>query len=182
MAALAHTAQRSALRLLPATSEGRQELVIAHVGGHRLGFPLAQVERVFQATSVQLVVTAPESTMGVLPERGQLLPVLSLRRWLGLPPRALAPQDHMMVLRCGNARLVLVVDAVAELQSLDSAAISAACAALAEPVEDGVLPLGEDLRLVFDLPRLIAHIDDVPAQWARPRHRAAALSNRDAAR
>ncbi|HTF88607.1 MAG TPA: chemotaxis protein CheA [Planctomycetota bacterium] len=63
---------------------------------------------------------APISVQGarVLPLRGALLPLLSLRELLGLDPHAIDGEQHVVVLESDGRRFGLVVDALRDIQEI----------------------------------------------------------------
>jgi purine-binding chemotaxis protein CheW len=79
-------------------------------GRHALN--LEAVERAIRAAAVTPLPAMPEPMLGILDLAGELVPVLSLRRRLGLPDVPIAPEQHFLVARMGSRRVALVVDEV----------------------------------------------------------------------
>ena len=91
---------------------GPLRLVVFAVAGARFGLELAVVERVIRAVAVRAVAELPEVVAGVLDFHGTLIPVFELRRRLGLPARALGPDDQFLLARTARGTVALVVNAV----------------------------------------------------------------------
>ena len=127
----------------------------------RYALRLDAVERVIRAVAATQVPETPAFVLGLVNLAGQLLPVVSLRRCLGLPDRPIRPEDQFVIARTSRLAMALVVDEVQGL-SVDDAIRSVAPA--------DVLPQGEwrvqslvkidgDIILIYDLDKLFSHED-----------------------
>lgn len=87
-------------------------LVTFRVEDQVLGIALESVVRVERAAAVTPLHGGPPCLMGALNHHGRILPVLDLRRRLGLPARALQPNDQFLLVRCGLRTVVVPVDRV----------------------------------------------------------------------
>jgi len=85
------------------------------------------------------VPDAPETVLGVMDVAGRVLPVLDIRRRLGLAPRSPAVADRLLLLNVEGWRFLAPVDAVEDLVDL---------AAAQEPPEP--LVAGHPVRLVLE--------------------------------
>ncbi|TCH96099.1 chemotaxis protein CheW [Roseococcus sp. SYP-B2431] len=83
------------------------------LAGQDYALPLGAVAEVVNLPAVLTTLPRTEEVLlGVFPLRGAVLPALSLRALLGLPGRALAGTERVVVARIGRHRLALVVDRV----------------------------------------------------------------------
>ena len=139
----------------------RQALVLFRLDDQRYALRLDAVERVIRAVAATQVPETPAFVLGLVNLAGQLLPVVSLRRCLGLPDRPIRPEDQFVIARTSRLAMALVVDEVQGL-SVDNASRSVAPA--------DVLPQGEwrvqslvkidgDIILIYDLDKLFSHED-----------------------
>lgn len=129
------------------------QVVVFVLDGQRYAQRLEVVERVVRAVAVTPVPETPAFILGVINLAGRLLPVISLRRCLGLPDRPVRPADQFMITRTSQLTVALVVDEVEVLQVLTSAR--------AVSPEDvlpgrgcrvrGLLKLEGDVILIYDL-------------------------------
>ncbi len=94
-------------------------LVTFRVDDLALGVALESVVRVERAAAVTPLHGGPPGLMGALNHHGRILPVLNLRQRLGLPPRALEPTDHFLLVRCGLRTVVVPVDRVEGIRQGD---------------------------------------------------------------
>ncbi len=80
------------------------DVVVVDVGGRKLAVPTAHAREVAAAGWVTPVPLARAPIAGVTQLRGQLLPVLDVVE----PPRAVQPEDPLLVLEQGAVRAALV--------------------------------------------------------------------------
>jgi purine-binding chemotaxis protein CheW len=78
----------------------------------RYALPLASVERVVRAVEITPLPHGPDVILGIINVRGQVVPVADIRKRFGLPPRDVAPSDHIVIARTSRRPLALVADVV----------------------------------------------------------------------
>jgi purine-binding chemotaxis protein CheW len=99
------------------------DVLIFEIAGQRHGLLSADIVELLPALSI-LPITGNASGMnGVINLRGTIVPVVEVRRSLGLPARPLALSDHFIVVRNGDVQRVLHVDHATELVRLDASAL-----------------------------------------------------------
>ncbi|MDY7232387.1 chemotaxis protein CheW [Hyalangium rubrum] len=129
-----------------------REVLLFTLEGLRYALPSADVRELVRAARLTPLPQAPDVVEGLLNLRGELLPVLDLRRRFRLPPRPLAPLDHFIVARAGSRTVVLRVDRAEGLLTLEPGAVDEAPSALpGVGYVAGVVKLPEGLVLVHDL-------------------------------
>jgi purine-binding chemotaxis protein CheW len=134
----------------------RRSIVVFAVDDQRCALPLQVVERAVRAVEVTVLPDVPEMVLGAVNVQGQVLPVVSLRRWLGRPDRAVEPEDHLLVVRADAGRLVLLMDevrGVVECDSRQAPPVSERVAGM--PAGCELLDLEDGLVLVPDLERIL---------------------------
>lgn len=90
---------------------GDDELVLrCRVGPFELALSAADIVEVHRAVAVTPLAGAPDAIAGVVDVRGELVPVLDLRRRLGVPPRPVAPSDALVMVALPDRALLLLVD------------------------------------------------------------------------
>lgn len=99
----------------PGNASGRH--VVFVLDARRYALPMAEVERIVQSVEYAPVPGADATVHGVMNLHGVLLPVLNLRRLLGLPEKPVAFSDHFIVAHAEARRVALVVDRVVALVS-----------------------------------------------------------------
>lgn len=117
----------------------------------RYALPIDSVERIVRAAEVTALPKAPAVVLGALDLAGDILPVFSLRRRLGLADRPLSISDQFVVGRTRRRRVILCVDAALGLVDGPGAAVDAAALAPGLAHIRGVISLPDGLVLIHDL-------------------------------
>ena len=125
LAILRRRAERLAQRAVPVGErEAELELLAFRLGSERFALPLAQIRGVVALTGCTRVPGAPAELLGVIHVRGELLPLASLRRLLGLAPDEGPPPQALL---CVERRVpALGVDHVDEVIRVPRAELRAA--------------------------------------------------------
>jgi purine-binding chemotaxis protein CheW len=95
-----------------------REVLLFTLEGQRYGLPAEDVRELVRAARLTPLPRAPAIVEGLLNLRGDLLPVLDLRRRFRHPPRPLSPLDHFIVARARTRHVVLRVDRAEGLRVL----------------------------------------------------------------
>lgn len=78
----------------------------------RYGFAVACVEQVLPMVWVSSLPEAPEIVIGVINLHGAVVPVLDIRRRLGLPARSWGPAAQLVMVRLSQGLIAVPVDEV----------------------------------------------------------------------
>jgi purine-binding chemotaxis protein CheW len=99
------------------TAAADQHLVVFRIADHQFGFRLEDVGEIIRVPSLAHMPLGPRSLEGLANLRGEVLPVVSLRRLLSLPE---APQDDAarVIVLHGDARVGFIVDRINNLTSV----------------------------------------------------------------
>lgn len=141
--------------------EVRQELetwVTCRLDEEIFAVTVDQVQEILRVGELTRVPHAPFPVRGVTNMRGQVLPVVDLRRRLGLQEIELGEDHRIMVVDSRNRLIGLLVDGVEEVTEIDRLKIE-------DPPEDvmtdqsyylvGVIHRGEDLIILLDADRVL---------------------------
>lgn len=90
--------------------------------GQRYAIPLLEVDRVLPMVAVSPLQEAPEVVEGVVSLRGEVVPVVDVRRRLGLPARQPGLAARLVLVRTARRALALAVDGVEGVIELDASA------------------------------------------------------------
>ncbi|MEW5771999.1 MAG: chemotaxis protein CheW [Thermodesulfobacteriota bacterium] len=145
------------------------------VEGRRCAIPVAAAERIHLAVEVTPLANAPDAVQGLVNVEGRILPVISLRRRLGLPDRDPLPGDRMIVAHTSRRSMVLLVDAVPGVLDVDETAYVSGEALFPDAGSLlGVSQVEGDLLMVEDLEQLLAAEDEpiLAAALENPPHAA----------
>ena len=134
------------------------------------GVDVKQVQEIRRVGEITAVPRAPEFVRGVINLRGRILPVLDLKRKLGLGDVALEKTARIVVVRTGDRMLGLLVDGASQVLKVPVSRV--------EPPPDEVVERGGDyiravaklddrLIILIDLGRVLAQeLRQVPAAGA----------------
>ena len=95
--------------LLPSPS---RQLLLFTLGEPRYALDLAVVERVVQAVEIMPLPKAPPLVLGLINVQGQIMPVVDIREWFGMPAREVSPNDHFILARTFKRGVAVVADAI----------------------------------------------------------------------
>lgn len=99
--------------------------VIARVGAERFGFRVADVEEVLESPKLLAAPSSPAGLAGQLVHREQTLRAYDAAWVFGIDRTQPLPGATALVLRAADARVVLLVDDVEDLASLEQDAMRA---------------------------------------------------------
>jgi len=108
------------------TTDDDEQVVVFRLGKEEFGAPIASVQEIVRVPEeLTHVPKAPPFVEGVINLRGTVLPVIDLRRRLGLPTVARSDRQRIMVFLISNIRTGFIVDSVAEVLRISKASIEA---------------------------------------------------------
>lgn len=131
---------------------GSRQLIVFILDEQRYGLALSVVERVVRLVEIAPLARAPEIVRGVINFQGQVVPVLDVRRRIGLPERTTALSDHLIIARTPRRTMALTVETVLGVIE---------CAADDWTASEQILPGLRFLRGVVKLPDGLLFIHDL---------------------
>lgn len=148
----------------PATVEAARQYLTFVVGEEEYALDILGVQEIRSLSPITRLPHAPTHVLGVINLRGAVVPVVDLRRRLGLASAAWGPVTAIVVVQVGSRVVGLIVDKVSDVVAVPEEALRPL------PAVDGILPtqalsglltVAERLVLVLDVARLLD--DPVPA-------------------
>ena len=137
------------------------ELLVFEVDGIRCALPLGPVVRVESAAEVTPIPNAPEKVAGVLNVRGEVLPVLDMRRCLSRPAQPMQLNDHLILAQTEKRKLVLWVGELEGVENLTPASGEHVEEVLKSlPHLSGVTALDDELIMIHDLEQFLSTEED----------------------
>ena len=134
------------------------QVVIFRGGTQEFALEISQVDRILRYQAPSPVPSAPDFLEGVLPYGGGVVPVVDLRKRLGLIAGQ-AEETRVMIVTLDGQRVGMVVDGVREVLRLDSRRIAPPppmVRGLAAKYILGVLTLEERTVLLLQAGRLFS--------------------------
>lgn len=145
------------------------KLVIFRLGADLFGADIFSVERVLRHEPPSIVPDLPEWIIGVLEHRGTVMPVVDMRRRLGLAAMAPSPQTRTMVLATEGGWIGAEVDAVLEVANVPATSMTAPpplFRGLAAEFVRGVAKVGGRLVVVLEMERVLTSADRIAFERA----------------
>lgn len=127
------------------------------VGGHCFAVPSSQVAEVLHAGSITPVPLAADAIAGLIHLRGQIVPVIDMRRRLGIGA-PLPSGGGLLVVRLGDDLYALRVDEVLDVEQIPTDRIEPPSGSLVDLATDprsGVFAGDEQLVHLLDPQRIV---------------------------
>jgi purine-binding chemotaxis protein CheW len=128
------------------------------VDGIYLGVDVSEVQEVLRYHDMTVVPRAPESVLGLINLRGQIITAIDLRSRLGLPDRPEGDLPMNVIVRSEGESISLLVDDIGDVIATDELALEPAPVNLPSPVRGalrGVMPMPETLLLILAVDRVV---------------------------
>lgn len=136
------------------------EILTFDLAGGRYALATRAVREVVRAVEITVLPGAPRVIDGVVDVRGELVPVLNLRRRFRLPETEVAPGEHFVVVRWKGRALALRVDRVGWIARVadDDLRRAGDVVRHAEHVA-GIARLPDGVVLIADLDRFLSQAE-----------------------
>jgi purine-binding chemotaxis protein CheW len=111
---------------MAAAHEGNGEqlqVVVFTIEGKTLGVDILKVQEILRMVEITPFPRMPDFALGAINLRGRIVPVINLRRKLGLPDRPPGPKTCNLLVRSGEQIIGFLVDEVSEVIGLPAAFI-----------------------------------------------------------
>lgn len=134
------------------------QIVVFQLGQELYGADIAAVREV---TPLQRVTRVPRTAAyieGVTNLRGRVIPVVDLRKRLGLPVTAATKATRIAVGELGGGQIGMIVDAVLEVKSIAASSVEPPNPMMSKVDTDyvlGVAKVDERLIILLDLARVL---------------------------
>ncbi len=125
------------------------------IGDRKLAFPLEKVERVIRMAALIPVPEAPEWIAGLLNLHGRVMPVISLRKRLGLSHTEAHPDYRILIMQTQNRKLGVMAEIVEEVVAVSEDRLSKPEGKLKEsPLLNAVIRKNDEVYLVLEADEL----------------------------
>ncbi len=94
--------------------------ILFQIAGATYAVPSAQVQQVAMIERLTRVPNAPDFVDGVVYLRGQVIPVINLRRRFGLPPKEYDLQSRLIIIEQDSRIVGMAVDSARQFANLNS--------------------------------------------------------------
>ncbi|MBM4258508.1 MAG: purine-binding chemotaxis protein CheW [Deltaproteobacteria bacterium] len=138
-------------------TQGINHLIVGWLDSQRYALRLGVVERIVRAVEVTPLPHAPEIVQGVVDIEGVVIPVVNVRRRLGLPERPIALNDRFIVIRTRKRPVIVVLDTVQEILEISAEQIMTAEQIVPRSQHlAGVVKLSDGMIFIHDLDQFLS--------------------------
>jgi purine-binding chemotaxis protein CheW len=119
--------------------------------------PLPAVVKVIHAIEIRHLPKAPEIISGIINVKGQIIPVVDIRKRFGLAASEIDPDDRLIIADTGKRQVAILVDAVTGIKDLAPGQQKQSKETLpfAEHLR-GVAKVDDELILIYDLEQFLS--------------------------
>ena len=145
----------------PAEEKARpaeEQIAVLDLGSESYGIPVQRVREIIRVPPITRVPNGPAFLEGVINLRGQVIPVMDLRKHLGIPSGEETRRSRVVVSELGRHTVGLIVDGVSEVVMVSTSEIEPPPALIAGANDGqvrGVAKLGDRLVLFLDPDRVL---------------------------
>ena len=137
-----------------------EQYIVVRLGGEEFGIGIGYVDNIIRIQSITRVPTAQFYFKGVINLRGEVVPVMSIRKKMGLEDDEMTDKSRIIILKLEDHELIgIIVDAVSEVVNLSNSSIEAQRKDSSSGVEDtyisGIGKAGSRLISIFDINAII---------------------------
>jgi purine-binding chemotaxis protein CheW len=142
------------------------KIAIFELAGKEYGVNITQIKQVIRMRKVTPVPEAAGFVEGVFALRGKVIPLINLRKKLGISSETLNKRNRIIVTEINNHIAGMVVDSVSDIISLQDESISTPDSVLKEArYLVGVTQIGKRIVLIVDMEKLMS--DDLRSSVER---------------
>ncbi|MDD5035666.1 MAG: chemotaxis protein CheW [Methylococcaceae bacterium] len=132
-------------------------LLLFHLGDQRYCLHINAVERVARAVEIMPLPDMPVEILGVINVYGRIIPVLNVRKRLGLVVKELDLTDQFIIVHAANRTIALLVDGIAGVIDYPEEKAENSQAILPDfRIIEGVVKLNGETVFIEDVNRLCA--------------------------
>ena len=135
------------------------QLVTFSIGDEEFGVDILKVQEIIRTMEITKVPKAPPFVEGVINLRGNVIPIIDLRKRFGLDTRKHDKHTRMIVIQLGTMVVGFMVDSVSEVLRIPSSTVEPpppVVAGLESEYISGVGKLEDRLLIMLDLHRLLS--------------------------
>jgi len=135
------------------------QLVTFSIGEEEFGVDILKVQEIIRTMEITRVPKAPDFVEGVINLRGNVIPIIDLRKRFGLETRAHDKHTRIIVIEINNMIVGFVVDSVSEVLRIPANTVEPpppVVAGLESEYISGVGKLEDRLLILLDLDRLLS--------------------------
>ena len=140
------------------------QYIVVKIGGEQYGLNISYVDNIVRMQKITRVPKAPHYYVGVINLRGEIVPVMSVRRKMGLEDDVYTNKSRIIILKLENLGLIgIIVDEVKEVINLgendiDRNVSNANRRADANYI-NGIGKDGDELVSIFEISSIVGEVE-----------------------
>lgn len=148
--------------MVSAIGEAEKQLVVFSLGAESYGVPIGAVREIIKTQEITHVPGAPDFVEGVVNLRGKVIPVVDLRKRLGIAAIGRNGDNRIVVVDGGGEDIGMIVDTVTEVMRVPAASVEPLAAIVSSADTDyalGIAKLENRLIILLDLGRALSEAE-----------------------
>jgi purine-binding chemotaxis protein CheW len=147
------------------------QLLVFKLDSRLFALHLAVVDRIVRAVQVTPLPEGPETVLGVVNLKGQVVPTFNLRRRFQMPERDIDPGDQLIIAHTARRPVALIVDAVGEIiERGDQDVIASGEIFPGLDHVEGVAKIEDGIVMIHDLDRFLSLQEEAVLKAAMKHH------------
>lgn len=148
--------------------------MVFELSSEAYGVDIGVVREIIRTQEITRVPSTPDFVEGVTNLRGNVIPVVDLRKRFGLPLGEESKENRIVVVDIGQQDVGVVVDAVTEVLRVKTDSVEPPSSIITTADSDyllGIVKLDDSLIILLDLPRVLSEeevgaLSDLPSELA----------------
>jgi len=135
-----------------------KQLVIYLLAGEQFGIEITAVESIIKMQEITVVPQSPDFVEGLTNLRGDVLPVIDLRKRFGIRPSKNLDEERIVVVEGDGQQVGMIVDAVTEVLTVEGEAIEPPSSlVLGNNIDfiSGIAKVDDQLVTIIDLKKVL---------------------------
>ena len=138
-----------------AATEDERQIVVFQLNGQGYGIDIGAVKEIIRCQAVTRVPGVPDSVEGAIDLRGEVIPVIDLRKRFGIEAWKQTEETRIIVVEVGDDTIGVFVDGVTEVLRIPRSSIEAPSSLISGASSsnyiDGIAKVADGLLIVLDL-------------------------------
>ncbi len=133
------------------------KIAVAGAGGEHFGIDINRVVEILKAQRIHVLPQLPSFLSGVVNVRGEVIPLLDLRKRFGISPSSI--KERIIVIRSEREKVGLLVDGVREIVDIHPGEISeppSMFRGLKTEYLTGIAKKGDDIIILLNIDTLLS--------------------------
>jgi purine-binding chemotaxis protein CheW len=134
------------------------QLVIFKLGNESFGVEIATVESIIKMQTITRLPQAPGFVEGIINLRGKILPVVDLRKRLGIDLTEITKDSRMVVVALAGTTVAMIVDQVNEVLRINDEIVEVP-PSISQSVDsrfiEGIAKINQELVILLNLSKIL---------------------------